>query len=131
MLMDAPIATAGYSSGIAQMTAHFGVSQEVGQVGLFVFNAAFSIVPLFLGPLSEFIGAAPVYLTCYAGLVPLASPTPHCMNLIRLPQIRHLLYPNCSGQKHWHRSGVKIHSRRLRCCGHNYHSRYLGLHLAH
>lgn len=49
------------------MTNYFGVSNEVGQVGLFLFNAAFSIVPLFLGPLSEFIGAAPVYLVCYTG----------------------------------------------------------------
>lgn len=63
------LATAGYASGLQEMTREFQVSAEVGQVGLFLFNAAFSIVPLFLGPLSEFIGAAPVYLFSYAGFV--------------------------------------------------------------
>ncbi|MCO5585480.1 hypothetical protein L7F22_039413 [Adiantum nelumboides] len=63
------LATAGYSSGITQMCQELGCSNEIGQVGLFLFNAAFSIVPLFLGPLSEFVGAQPVYLICYAGFV--------------------------------------------------------------
>lgn len=63
------LATAAYSSGIDPMCEELGCSNEVGNVGLFLFNGAFSIVPLFLGPLSEFIGAQPVYLVCYAGFV--------------------------------------------------------------
>ena len=60
------LATAAYSTGIGPMTEELGVSQEVGQVGMLLFNGAFSVVPLFLGPLSEFVGRNPVYLGCYA-----------------------------------------------------------------
>ncbi|EPQ31657.1 uncharacterized protein PFL1_00990 [Pseudozyma flocculosa PF-1] len=59
------LSTAGYSVGIGPMTQEFGVSNEVGQVGMLLFNGAFSIVPLFLGPLSEFVGRNPIYLGCY------------------------------------------------------------------
>ncbi|PWN46583.1 MFS general substrate transporter [Violaceomyces palustris] len=60
------LATAAYSTGIGPMTDELGVSTEVGQVGMLLFNGAFSIVPLFLGPMSEFVGRNPVYLGCYA-----------------------------------------------------------------
>ncbi|KAN0061379.1 hypothetical protein ACQY0O_006226 [Thecaphora frezii] len=60
------LSTAGYSTGIGPMVKEFGVSTEVGQIGMLLFNGAFSIVPLFLGPLSEFVGRNPVYLGCYA-----------------------------------------------------------------
>lgn len=50
------LATSAYSVGISSMCEEFGVSSEVGQVGMFVFNASFALVPLFLAPLSEFIG---------------------------------------------------------------------------
>lgn len=60
------LATAAFSTGIGPMTQEFGVSNEVGQVGMLLFNGAFSIVPLFLGPLSEFVGRNPIYLGCYA-----------------------------------------------------------------
>ncbi len=56
------LATAAFSTGIGPMTEEFGVSTEVGQVGMLLFNGAFSIVPLFLGPLSEFVGRNPIYL---------------------------------------------------------------------
>ncbi|KAE9395012.1 MFS general substrate transporter [Gymnopus androsaceus JB14] len=60
------LSTAGYSAGIAKMTEELGVSVEAGEVGMFVFNASFAIVPMFLGPLSEFLGRNLVYLGCYA-----------------------------------------------------------------
>ncbi|SPO29533.1 related to TPO1 - Vacuolar polyamine-H+ antiporter [Ustilago trichophora] len=60
------LATAAFSTGIGPMTKELGVSNEVGQVGMLLFNGAFSIVPLFLGPLSEFVGRNPIYLGCYA-----------------------------------------------------------------
>lgn len=56
------LATSAYSVGINDMTAEFGVSAEVGQVGMFVFNASFALVPLFLAPLSEYIGRSKSYL---------------------------------------------------------------------
>lgn len=34
------------------MCEEFGVDSEVGQVGMFVFNLAFAVVPLFFAPLS-------------------------------------------------------------------------------
>lgn len=60
------LATAAYSSGISDMVQDLGVSTEVGQVGMLVFNGAFAFVPLFLGPLSEFVGSRPVYLISMA-----------------------------------------------------------------
>ncbi|EIM87230.1 MFS general substrate transporter [Stereum hirsutum FP-91666 SS1] len=60
------LATAAFSSGIESMCEELGVATEVGRVGMFVFNASFAIVPMFLGPLSEFIGRNPIYLGCYA-----------------------------------------------------------------
>ncbi|EST04504.1 Major facilitator superfamily [Kalmanozyma brasiliensis GHG001] len=60
------LATAAFSVGIGPMAQELGVSNEVGQVGMLLFNGAFSIVPLFLGPLSEFVGRNPIYLGCYA-----------------------------------------------------------------
>lgn len=82
------LATSAYSVGIPEMTKEFGVaevsplscrcrmrrppfaavahplsidpdSKVVGQVGMFVFNAAFSFVPLFMAPLSETVGRNP------------------------------------------------------------------------
>lgn len=44
------------------MVAEFNTSNEIGQVGMLVFNGAFAFVPLFLGPLSEFVGSRPVYI---------------------------------------------------------------------
>jgi hypothetical protein len=46
------LATAAFSPGIPQMTEELGASQELGQLGLALFNFAFAFVPMFLGPLS-------------------------------------------------------------------------------
>ncbi|KAK4703431.1 hypothetical protein P7C70_g2788, partial [Phenoliferia sp. Uapishka_3] len=61
------LATSGYSVGISEMCKEFGVNNEVGEVGMFVFNAAFAIVPLVLAPMSDYVGRNPVYLISYAG----------------------------------------------------------------
>lgn len=42
---------------------------ELGRLGFTIFNVAFALVPPILGPLSEFVGAQPVYLICYACFV--------------------------------------------------------------
>ena len=89
------LATAGYSSGITPMCEELGCSQEVGQVGLFLFNAAFSIVPLFLGPLSEFVGSQPVYLICYAVFVVFFIPLALAKNVATVLVSRFLL--GCAG----------------------------------
>lgn len=85
------LATAAYSSGITPMCQELGCSEEVGRVGLFLFNGAFSIVPLFLGPLSEFVGAQPVYLACYAGFVIFFIPIALAKNVATVLVSRFLL----------------------------------------
>lgn len=45
------LSTAAYSAGLSEMTQEVGTDKEVGQVGLFVFNFSFAVVPLFLSPL--------------------------------------------------------------------------------
>lgn len=47
------------------MDAQFGVSAEVGTVGLSTFIMGFAIGPLLLAPLSEFFGRRPVYLISF------------------------------------------------------------------
>ncbi|CAO1618429.1 unnamed protein product [Sympodiomycopsis kandeliae] len=52
----------GFGPCLGQIAEEFNTSVEIGQVALLVFNGAFAFVPLFLGPLSEFVGSRPVYL---------------------------------------------------------------------
>ncbi|CAO1627991.1 unnamed protein product [Parajaminaea phylloscopi] len=56
------LSTAAFSSGISDMVRDLNTSTEIGQVGMLVFNGAFALVPLVLGPLSEATGSRPVYL---------------------------------------------------------------------
>jgi MFS family permease len=60
------LATTSYSSGIGSMTDDFGVSTELGQLGLFCFNFACAIAPLFLAPFCELVGRRIVYVGAYA-----------------------------------------------------------------
>jgi hypothetical protein len=60
------LATTAYSSGISRMTSDLGVSNEVGQLGLFCFNFACAIAPLFLAPFYELVGRRVVYVGAYA-----------------------------------------------------------------
>jgi hypothetical protein len=50
------LATTAYSSGIDSMVEDFGVSTELGQLGLFCFNFACALAPLFLAPFCELVG---------------------------------------------------------------------------
>ncbi|KAI4721934.1 MFS general substrate transporter [Aureobasidium sp. EXF-10727] len=51
----------GYSSGVGQLVEEFGVSDEVGTVGLSMYILGFAIGPMLLAPLSEYFGRNPVY----------------------------------------------------------------------
>ncbi|KAK3673327.1 hypothetical protein LTR78_006873 [Recurvomyces mirabilis] len=59
------LATTAYSSGINSMCAEFGVSTELGQVGLFTFNIACALAPMILAPFCELIGRKIVYAGAY------------------------------------------------------------------
>jgi MFS family permease len=59
------LATA-YSSGIDWMCDDFGVSTELGQLGLFCFNMACALAPLFLAPFCELVGGRVTYVGAYA-----------------------------------------------------------------
>jgi MFS family permease len=60
------LATTAYSSGITRMCEDLGVSTELGQLGLFCFNFACAIAPLFLAPFCELVGRRIVYVGAYA-----------------------------------------------------------------
>lgn len=59
------LATTAYSSGIGSMTSEFGVSEELGQLGLFTFNFTCALAPLFLAPFCELAGRRVVYVGAY------------------------------------------------------------------
>ncbi|RJE23409.1 Major Facilitator Superfamily [Aspergillus sclerotialis] len=59
------LATTAYSSGISNMTKDFGVSEELGQLGLFTFNFTCALAPLFLAPFCELAGRRVVYVGAY------------------------------------------------------------------
>ncbi|EPS30983.1 hypothetical protein PDE_05937 [Penicillium oxalicum 114-2] len=59
------LATTAYSSGITRMTDDFGVSSELGQLGLFTFNFTCALAPLFLAPFCELAGRRVIYVGAY------------------------------------------------------------------
>lgn len=59
------LATTAYSSGISRMCAEFGVSEELGQLGLFTFNFTCALAPLFLAPFCELAGRKIIYVGGY------------------------------------------------------------------
>ncbi|KAK4503478.1 hypothetical protein PRZ48_004393 [Zasmidium cellare] len=59
------LATTAYSSGIDSMCADFGVSTEIGQVGLFLFNISCALAPLVLAPFCELVGRKVIYAGAY------------------------------------------------------------------
>ncbi|KAE9363572.1 MFS general substrate transporter [Stipitochalara longipes BDJ] len=63
------LATTAYSSGIDSMVEDFGVSTELGQLGLFCFNFACALAPLFLAPFCELVGRRVIYVGAYACFV--------------------------------------------------------------
>lgn len=66
MTLFVGLATTAYSSGIDRMCSDLGVSAELGQLGLFCFNFACAIAPLFLAPFCELVGRRKVYVGAYA-----------------------------------------------------------------
>jgi MFS family permease len=48
------------------MCADFGVPTILGELGLFTFNFACALAPLFLAPFCEFVGRKVVYAGAYA-----------------------------------------------------------------
>ncbi|CAG8960091.1 hypothetical protein HYFRA_00010569 [Hymenoscyphus fraxineus] len=66
MTLSIGLATTAYSSGIGSMVEDLGVSEELGQLGLFCFNIACAIAPLFLAPFCELVGRRVVYVGAYA-----------------------------------------------------------------
>ncbi|KAL3419322.1 major facilitator superfamily transporter [Phlyctema vagabunda] len=63
------LATTAYSSGIDKMCEDLGVDSILGQLGLFCFNFACALAPLFLAPFCELVGRRVVYVGAYACFV--------------------------------------------------------------
>ncbi|KAI1259734.1 major facilitator superfamily domain-containing protein [Xylariaceae sp. FL1019] len=61
------LATTAYSSGISSMCEEFGVSELMGQLGLFTFNIACAIAPMILAPFCELVGRKIVYAGAFLG----------------------------------------------------------------
>ncbi|KAJ5096363.1 hypothetical protein NUU61_005719 [Penicillium alfredii] len=59
------LATTAYSSGVSRMTQELGVSEELGQLGLFTFNFTCALAPLFLAPFCELAGRRVIYVGAY------------------------------------------------------------------
>lgn len=59
------LATTAYSSGISSMVTDLNASNEMGQLGLFTFNMACAVAPLFLAPFCEMVGRKAVYAGAY------------------------------------------------------------------
>lgn len=59
------LATTAYSSGIGKMTTEFGTQELLGQFGLFTFNFACALAPLFLAPFCEMVGRKIIYVGGY------------------------------------------------------------------
>lgn len=59
------LATTAYSSGISSMVDDLNTSTELGEMGLFCFNMACAVAPLFLAPFCEMVGRKVVYSGAY------------------------------------------------------------------
>ncbi|BGP18461.1 hypothetical protein JCM10213_003193 [Rhodosporidiobolus nylandii] len=67
MTVNIGLATTAFSSGIGKMVEELHVINVVGQTGMFAYNAACAVAPLFLAPLCEQIGRREVFLSAYLG----------------------------------------------------------------
>lgn len=65
MTLTIGLATTAYSSGINSMVRDLDTSTEIGQLGLFLFNIACALAPLFLAPFCELVGRRVVYVGSY------------------------------------------------------------------
>lgn len=59
------LATTAYSAGIASMAKDLHTTQLIGQLGLFTFNFACALAPLFLAPFCELVGRKIIYTGAY------------------------------------------------------------------
>ncbi|PWN38997.1 MFS general substrate transporter [Ceraceosorus guamensis] len=66
MTMCIGLSTSAYSVGIGKMTDEFGVANVAGQVGMFTFNGACAIMPLFIAPFCELSGRRIIYVSAFA-----------------------------------------------------------------
>ncbi|KAJ5037947.1 uncharacterized protein L3040_006823 [Drepanopeziza brunnea f. sp. 'multigermtubi'] len=55
----------GYAPAEKQMQAEFGVSAEVGTLGLSLYILGLALGPMTLAPLSEYFGRSPIYILSY------------------------------------------------------------------
>jgi len=55
----------GYSPATSKLTEHFGVSAEIGTLGLSLYVLGLALGPMSLGPLSEYYGRTPLYILPY------------------------------------------------------------------
>ncbi|KAG8625779.1 hypothetical protein KVT40_006180 [Elsinoe batatas] len=60
--------SSAYSGGARQIIQEFGISQEVGVLGVSLFVLGFAIGPLLWAPLSEMFGRQVLFFTTYASL---------------------------------------------------------------
>jgi hypothetical protein len=54
-----------YVSGVGAIALEFRSARVVALVGMLTFQTAFAAAPMFLAPLSEFVGRKPVFLVTY------------------------------------------------------------------
>ena len=54
-----------YVSGVGAIALEFRSSRVAALVGMLAFQTAFAAAPMFLAPLSEFVGRKPVFLATY------------------------------------------------------------------
>lgn len=59
------LATTAYSSGINHMVTDLDCSAELGEMGIFCFNMACAVAPLFLAPFCELVGRKVIYAGAY------------------------------------------------------------------
>lgn len=66
MTLTIGLSTTAYSAGVTDMCAEFGVSSEIGQLGMFLFNFVCAMAPMFLAPFCELVGRKVIYVGAYA-----------------------------------------------------------------
>lgn len=65
MTLFVGLATSAYSVGITRMARDLNTTTELGQLGMFTFNFACAIAPLFLAPFCELVGRRIIYIGAY------------------------------------------------------------------
>ncbi|KAI0138886.1 MFS general substrate transporter [Xylariaceae sp. FL1272] len=79
-----------YSATYDQMKPEFGMSDELATAGLSTFVLGIALGPLFLGPLSEFYGRRPIYLSSWGFFVIWLIPSAVARNAETMITVRFL-----------------------------------------